>query len=370
MVVALYFVPLGCSNESIVSVGEKSPYTVYISPDGDDSASGGPTEPLATLGGAQRLVKIEAEDDRDVCVRIFSDRGDYIDQTVIWDYYNPEHRTVFESYPRNIRARFTASVDTPPHEPFFELRAEGGEPTNVILRGLEITNYVSRAIYFSGYRDSPEYGWNGGNAIENCVISGIGNGRMPERPFVYAAVTFVNSRDNVIRDCVIEECANTLPYEPDKLPVIDQSDVKLFPGIDGSSANLTIIGVYLAHYSSNNRILNNTFENIVGDCVRFRDFSCENTVRDNTFIRAGWNAVCTIWHCSYLSGNCSKSIPECSSWENVMSGNIILGNWDCSVEPVIFKDMSPSDESDACCVIPLEYGSKVIMVSNSLLGCR
>lgn len=369
MIVVLYFISLGCSDESIVSVGEKSRYIVYISPDGDDSARGYAADPLATLEGVQRLVKREAGD-RDVNVRIFGNRGDYVDQTVIWDYYSPDHGIVFESYPGNTRARFIASEEDPPTEPFFELRAAGGERTNLTLRRLEIVDYVSRAIYFSGFRESPEYGWNGGNVIEDCVISGIGNSRMPERPFVHAAITFVNSRNNVIKDCLIEDCANVLPYESDRMPVMDQAEDALFPEIERLPAILTIIGVYMAHYSSNNRILNTTFENIPGDCVRLRDFSCENTIQGNTFIKAGWSAVCTIWHCSYLSGTCSKSIPECSSWKNLLSGNIVLGNWNCEAVPEIFKDLNPSEESNNCCFIPPEYDTKIILASNSLRGCE
>jgi len=359
----------GCSDDRLVSAKYAEKYILYVSPDGDDSASGSIDLPLATFEGVQEKLKKDTPG-KDVLVKIFGNRGSYINHTTVWNYYNPNYKITFESYPRNVRAHFSASDENPPEEPFFKVIASSGQPTNLVFRRLTISDYTSRALYFLGCKESAQYGWNGRNIIEDCVFRKIGNSRKPERAFVYAVITMVNSRENIIRNCVIEDCANSNPYGNKALLDEKGSDKISGRDIEGSPSILTIIGIYLAHYSSNNHISNNIFRGIMGDCIRFRDLSCENSVFNNTFSKSGWEAVCTTWHCSYLSGICSKAIPECSSWENVFFDNIIYGSWSCDSIPLAYKDLSPSKMNDACCSIPAEYESKVKLINNSIFECK
>jgi len=365
IIYCLIYLPLnGCSDNGVSPHAEDSRYIIYLSPDGNDDNSGRESSPLATLGEVQNRVK-ERMPNNDVIVRVFGDRGVYVNQTVVWVYYNPDHKLIFESYPDNTYAHFEASEENPPKVPFFEFRSANAEQTNLVFRRLKISNYVSRGIYILGYKNSAEYGWNGRNIIENCIFSHIGNSRMPERHFVYGAVTFVNSRDNIIRNCRIEGCANAnVELSADNRQNYCPSAV-----VENPDSNLAINCIYIAHYSSRNKIMNNEFKNNKGDCIRLRDFSCENVISGNFFIRSGWNAVCSTWHCDFLSGICTKPTPECSSWENVFCDNIIYGTWDCLPKRSPYMDLSPGDSTDVCCKIPQEYSIKVRLENNSFFEC-
>jgi len=356
-----------CSdNISVPDSGDRQ-HIIYISPDGDDNGEGKRNSPLATLDEVHKRIR-EKKPDMDVLIRIYSDRGDYVNQTVVWEYYNTDNSIIFESYPEDKFANFTASENAPPELPFFKLIADNGEPTNLVFRRLIISDYVTRAIMFIGYRETEKYGWNGYNIIENCVISGIGNNRMPERQFVHGAITLVNSRNNIIRNCVIEGCANSNVDRTGEKGQYDIPEKEFLGSSDCSSKILPITCIYIAHYSHSNIIENNLFENNEGDCIRLRDRCCGNTISANLFLQSGWKAAVTSWYCIYNFKNCTKTTPECSSWGNLLCDNIMYGTWHCL--PSLFMDLSYDEYTGIYCEIPQEYDFKFKLINNSSFGCR
>jgi len=247
---------------------EDDVYYIYMSPHGNDLNYGTSERPVLTLKRVQEILKFERPD-CDVVVRISSDEGEYINQTVLWTYYNPEHSITFEAYPGDDYAVFRADSLNPPFFPFFELDAFNSEPTNLVFRKLKVDGYASRAFLFFGDREEVNSGWNGYNRIEDCVIQNIGNLNHPGRWVVYGVITFVNSRYNEVVDCRVMNCSNynreLLAEERKEYP--DLVDDLRIAGeneelVGGGIPYLPIIAVYIAHNSSHNRVEDCLFRNI------------------------------------------------------------------------------------------------------------
>jgi len=341
---------------------------IYMSPSGNDANDGSSDRPVKTLQRVHEILRLRAPEE-DVMVRIGSDQGVYYNQTVSWYYYHPEYEIRFEPDPPDRPAVFVADRDGPPFDSFFSLYAENGEPTNIVFRRLVVQDYVTRAFYFQGDREDPESGWNGSNVIEECVIRNIGNLRMPERWIVYGGITFVNSRNNIIRNCRLIDFANAAKGVVDfkEVPVHDVHhyirDRSPERGMQSSGPDLPIIAIYVAHHSCNNIICGCTTSRIIGDVVRLRDCSNENIISNNTFFQSGWLAICSTWHCTE---NCTKNGYECPSWENIYENNIAYGNWNCD-EAVSFVDLYPYD-SQNCDSIP-GYYEKVHIIGSCEEDC-
>jgi hypothetical protein len=343
---------------------------IYISPKGCDGSNGGLRSPVRTLDRVQEILE-QSRPRSDVVVRIRSDEGVFINETVHWTYHDPLYSITFESYPPEYNACFLADEDAPPYEPFFTLDVAKGEPTNIVLRRLTVRNYVSRALYFFGDRENLAAGWNGHNVIEDCTIIDIGNGRMPERNLVYGAVTFLNSRFNVMRNCYLIGCANAdrplsaveLLEHPDL-----EADMLLCAQLSefAATTSIPINAVYIAHHSSHNRIKNCKFWNIHGDAIRIRDASDHNIIGYNRFMHAGRVAVCTMWYCYPENPECTKSLPECPSHYNELIDNWMEGNWNCYwVSP--FYDYAP--RGSLICPPPDEGVSRILLENNMYGPC-
>jgi hypothetical protein len=309
--------------------------TVWVSPLGSDGNRGSASDPVLTLQRAEQVLRAN-DRDCDAHVLIASDDGAFMDQTVDWDYYRPNRSIVFESFPDSANACFLASDENPPAVPFFTLRAVPGEPTRLIFRRITVRNYVTRAFYFLGDW-SDENHWNGENRLEDCCFQDIGNERMPEREIVYGVVTLVNSRRNTIVDCRFIDCANsnntTTAIERDP-------DAETFADSFGSAAGavLPIIGIYIAHMSSDNVVVGCSMLRIKGDAVRLRDQSNRNRIQYCTFHQVGWNAVCSSWFCDNTLNNCIKPSLECHCLDNQLLDNRSEGGWYCA-EMAIFRDL-------------------------------
>jgi hypothetical protein len=328
-----------------------TPVPLYMSPLGDDENSGGEEAPVATLGRVQEILR-ELRPAEDVVVKIRSDRGVYEGQSVVWDYFNAEHAITFEADPDSTYASFVqGEADTT----FFVLRAAAGLPTNIRFRNLSIRGYAAGAIWFAGDAGK-EGGWNGVNAITDCVMEDIGNEAQPERHICWAVVDLVNSRHNVIENCAFVNCANAntgrFPQDTLEAPL-------------ESGPNLPIIGVYLAHNSSCNTVVGCSFDGIKGDAVRIRDGSDGNDICRNSFRRTGWTAVCTMWY-SYRRPF-SSAPGECPSWNNTFHHNRAEGNWLCGPS-LLFYDMRP-EPSPRCPRPAGEGGYRIRLWENNADSC-
>jgi len=342
-IIMLLCISSGCISDIDAPRQTGSICYLYVSPDGNDANPGTLKAPFATLQRANDTL-MSNPPDMPVVVRIYSNRGHYYNLSTWWTYYNPMCPTTLTAYPAVYHAYFVADEDAPPDRPFFTLDAAAGEPTNIHITRLSITNYVRYIFVFRGDRENPDSGWNGYNSIQDCIVMDAGNARRPDLHFAYGAIGLVNSRYNLIQDCQFINCANANPDPP---PWSSRPTLRV-----GSC--LPINGIYLAHYSSNNEIRLNIWENIRGDVIRLRDYSNENYIHHNQFYRAGWFAVVTHWYC--IEG-CTKMMPECPSWENIFKDNICISNWRGDA-PVIFHDLRP--ENKGGCFIPIGYNARVV----------
>ncbi len=319
------------------------PFVLYVSPAGNDTAAGTFEAPIRSFERAGEILAAEAPDS-DVVIRLRSDQGTYVDYSIVWTYYNPSHTTTFEPFPADTPAVFRGDGADPPPRPFFTLDAARGEPTNLVFKGLRIEAYASRIFYFLGNRENPAGGWNGRNRIVDCMFRNIGNYWSPASPIVYGAITFVNSTDNVIENCVFSAFANANT-------AVSLSDAREFPEIsldveeaaEGTGAAaataLPIIGVYVAHHSSRDTIRACTMDSIFGDPVRIRDASNGTLIDQCVFTRAGHNAVCSMWFCDAEYLDCDKVHPECPPCFAVLRNCVAYGDRNCAV-PRLFKDLN------------------------------
>jgi hypothetical protein len=328
-----------------------SPFYVYMSPGGSDERRGDEANPVATLSGVLKIVR-DARPDSDVIVRIRSDRGIYYDQSVIWDYFDPEHNITFEAWPDSLYACFSqGSADTI----FFVLKASAGCRTNLHFRRLFVQGYAAGAFRFNG-DEHDESGWNGANTIEDCIMQDMGNETQPERHICWGVIDLVNSRHNVVRDCTLSECANANTNEFPQ----QESGLSLTSG-----PNLPIIAIYLANHSSCNEVTRCSFHRVKGDAVRIRDDSNENEISYCYFRQTGWTAVCTMWY-RYSEGYPS-TVAECPSWSNLFHHNRAEGNWLCG-ESRLFHDIH-REPARRCPEPPDGRAYRIRMWANETSSC-
>jgi hypothetical protein len=375
---------LSCSDSlAVPPVSSSPPLHLYMSARGDDRNPGSSKEPVLSLARVHEIL-MQQRPDADVVVKIRSDEGIYWNQSVLWCYYNKGHSIVMESDPPETNACFLAD-DSPPHEPFFTLSAANGEATNLILRGLTVSNYVTRAILFAGNGEVRSK-WNGFNAIENCIFQDIGNARMPERPVAYSAIGLVNSRNNRIVNCsfinIMDHTVAGYPQRdqrPDNPILGIGDDYKNARAQRGGNPNLPIIGIYVAHHSDSNRVISCRFRRMKGDAIRIRDDSNGNLVSRNVFELTGWHAVISTWYCRTSMEGCSERLEtEAASWGNVFTDNKVNGNWKGG-KPTVFLDLTPADglsESDGRPGVILRnntarpYVRRLVQVEKRGLECR
>lgn len=176
----------------------------------------------------------------------------------------------------------------PSFSTWFTLRQSNGTKSNLVFKSLNIRFY-EMAISFNGDR-TLFTGFNSHNEISDVLFENIGKDST-------AIVRFVNSRNNVIKDSYF---------------------------VKGPGTQI-LHAVYLAHYSSNNKILNNRFEYISGDPIRIRDDSNNNLIDTNIFVRNSNGAAVVTWFCDKaLFSDCTKPAAECPSFNN----RVVNNTWD------------------------------------------
>lgn len=280
------------------------PFRFWLAPDGDDSRTGlTESEAVATLDRAQDLVKSHGPT---TDVEIYIKSGRYRGQSVLWDVVIPGKTITFTRTPdATDRPIFDGCLsDTNcPGGTLFRLRVSDGSATGLVFNYIRVENYQT-ALSFDGNRNS-EGQSNGGNRVYGCYFYRIGNVFNPSVDPSTAVVRLVNSDDNVIENNHFHDVINTT--QPNRIHAI-----------------------YAAHMSDRNQIARNRFYNNSGDAVRLRDYSNDNTIVDNTFIKAGQFAGYTEWYCDHdARDDCTKTSPECPSWGNQFRRNALDGNYQC-----------------------------------------
>lgn len=304
---------------------EAEAFVVHVSPTGVDTADGSsPEAALLTLQAAHDLLQVI---DPPGPVHVEIAPGQYHLQQVVWNWLPvdgglsirwavPGERPIFDG---------CGPDDDPcPGGAFLTFELPGGALTGVEVEGLQIERY-QRGVYFLNDREDPE-AFSGGNRVADCVFSEIGNAYNLAVGNAFGAVTFVNSRENVVEDNDFERLLNFHEF------------------------NL-LHAVYLAHHSDDNIIRGNTFDVVSGDAVRVRDSSDRNVVEGNLYIKAGYRAL-SEWYCSRdLGRECTKTAPECPSYGNLLIGNAFDGNWPaCGEHEYLYADQD--DIETGCPPLP------------------
>jgi len=292
---------------------------IYLAPDGDDTSDGSsPNASILTLNRAQQIVGAAAAN-QDVEIRIAP--GIYYNQSVVWTFTMANHTITF--MPLNddgVRPVFEACKDTDPSDCqswWFRLNVQDGNPTNIHFEYIRVEHYLE-GISFNGNRDDFAKS-NSHNRIYGCYFYQMGNKHHPSSDNAYAVVRLKNSDYNLVRNNHFVECENT------------------------NGAGL-LHALYLAHNADHNEIRKNRFYVQSGDAVRLRDYSNDNDIEENTFIKVGNNAGYTDWYCTGV--NCTKPTPECPSWDNEFRDNVLDGDYGCA--EMSTWELFQSDDAAGC----------------------
>jgi len=187
-----------------------------------------------------------------------------------------------QSNPEGERPVFDGSKETNPtlHSIWLTVNTgidSYGKDTNLSISGLQVQNY-GIAVLLSGDRQNRDSGFNAYTTIFNNVFSHIGWEHST------AAIDLFNSRKNRIFS--------------NKFQHIRTNPKLTLPGHSDECGGLHAI--YAAHFSSDNLIYHNTFDDACGSVIKFRDRSNNNLVRENTF--------------SNLASDMGANVPAIEEW--------------------------------------------------------
>ncbi|MDP2228895.1 MAG: right-handed parallel beta-helix repeat-containing protein [Moraxellaceae bacterium] len=224
-------------------------------------------------------------------IKVSVAEGIYSGGAVNWTY---AHRDTEIFIIAEGKVRFLGDRNTT----WMTIRAAKGEASNIHVMGFSVEDFKT-AISVEGDREDVD-AWNGNNIIKGNRFINIGGSR---ESISTAVIRFVNSRNNTVSE-------------------------NYFSGMRNEKKCTLLHAVYLAHYSGNNFIANNSFSDGCGDPVRIRDASNDNIIESNIFRGVGRVGIVTQWHCNpgepYA---CTKrSGPECLSTGNVARLNRYKGS--------------------------------------------
>lgn len=275
-----------------------APFTLYVAPDGRDSADGRtPSTPLKTLMGVQETLRLYKDQIiQPVEVRI--KRGTYKGQEVLWDLIIPGQTISFVPADFHFGKAFTgvrpvfdgASVCSKkaPESAgggefcrFFKIVTKSSVPTRLRFYYLRIRYYTTTGI---GLHNKGE----GRNVVYGCRFEKLGNLYFPKQRNGYTAIGISNSDHNTIKKNIFVDIRNKA------------QDVRFMHA------------VYLNVKSAHNRVRWNTTLRVSGDPMKVRHFSNDNVFEHNTLRYSGVSGFLD-W----------PESGECYSWRNVFRHNTI-----------------------------------------------
>ncbi|WP_291991156.1 hypothetical protein [Candidatus Accumulibacter sp. ACC007] len=273
---------------------------ILMAPNGDDGNDGRSNNtPVATL---QRAVDLAVSDPKAASepMRVLVQSGIYRGQMTLID-----GRKLIGQL--TIIGTATDSKDFPTFEgvgdqtTWLTLKSDTGRPTGLTIQALGIRDYYT-AISLEGNRDNPAAS-NTGTTIRRNIFRNIGSISSRDGGMSTAAIRFVNSTNNVVESNLFR----TIRNKSDK---------------DCGSLH----AVYVAHFSSGNRIIDNTFDDACGSVVKLRDRSNNNQIEGNRFRAIQQAPAIEEWFCDAGAENdCTKKLGECPSTGNVARNNDLSG---------------------------------------------
>ena len=273
---------------------------VYLSQNGNNNNDGlSSINPVATLTRAIEISQNHLnKDDREV--RIIVESGIYTSQnakinidkklgkiSILGASSEPSGFPIFDG---------SGSTST-----WLAIKGSKGIETGITIQGLHIRNYFT-AISLDGNRDDYKLN-NSGTVIRNNYFSNIGSiSSIDLEKESTAAIRLVNSKNNLIEG-------------------------NYFKSIRNKKSCSLLHSIYIAHYSSGNKIINNTFNDICGSAIKFRDRSGDNLIQGNKFLNLNNVPAIEEWFCDMSARkDCTKKIGECPSSGNLQQGNTIFNS--------------------------------------------
>lgn len=266
----------------------------HLAPDGDDARSGtSRAEAVATL---KRAWELAASQPASESVTVLVHPGRYVGQWIRIDGAPPTAVTLRGVTSEGKRPVFDGGPRA--RETWLRLWASQGRPTGLTIEGLEIRNYHT-AISLDGNRDDPAAD-NHGTVIRDNLFVRIGTIASNDPKAVSsAAIRFVNSSGNSV----------------------ERNNFVTIRNVNGCGG---LHALYLAHFSSRNRIVQNRIDDFCGSAIRFRDRANDNLVAGNVYQRAEASPAVEEWFCDMKGRKgCTKEKGECPSTGNVDTRNSI-----------------------------------------------
>lgn len=273
---------------------------IRMAPNGDDANDGGAEKPVATL---QRAVDLALAYPKAATepMRVLIEPGTYRGQTVRIDG------------DRLVGKLTLLGLGTKPTEfpvfrgdgrkaIWFRLKSDTGKPTGLTIQAIAVHDYFT-AISLEGNRDDPRTS-NSGTIIRRNIFRSIGSIATRDGGVSDAAILFYNSQDNLVENNFF----GTIRNKQDK---------------DCGSLH----AIYVAHFSSGNRIIDNTFEDACGAVIKLRDRSNNNLIEGNRFKSIHKAPAVEEWFCDAgARKDCTKKLGECPSTGNVVHDNDLSGS--------------------------------------------
>lgn len=230
---------------------------IHLSPNGDDAQDGSAADkPVRTLERSLALAVERPGPDGEVTTILVAP-GTY-------------RRQAAELDPARLKAPLVirGTSDNPADYPAFlggglpvwlTVNAAGGRETGLTVLNLRIADYGT-AITLNGHRDDPGR-FNSGTAIIGNVFARIGN--TSDGALSTAAIRMVNSRNNIVRGNYFMSIRNPAMCE-------------------------AMHALYFAHFSSGNKVEDNSFDDFCGSAIKLRDRSNNNEILRNRFSTSAW----------------------------------------------------------------------------------
>lgn len=273
---------------------------IHMGPNGDDRNDGRGSKPVATL---QRAVDLAQSDPKagSEPMRVLIQPGTYRGQNVFID----GHKLVGEL---TIIGQGTEPKDFPVFRGdgsqaiWLRLTSDTGKATGLTIQAIAVHDYFT-AISLEGNRDNMQ-AFNSGTTIRRNIFRNIGSVATLDDRASTAALRLYNSRDNLVENNFF----GTIRNKRDK---------------DCGSLH----SIYLAHFSSGNRIVDNTFEDACGSVIKLRDRSNANLIEGNRFKAIQSAPAVEEWFCDAgARKDCTKKLGECPSTGNVVRNNDLSGS--------------------------------------------
>lgn len=302
----------------------KQSLEIFVAPTGDDSASGSSvSKPMKTLGGALSLYDAECAS-RATRIRLAA--GSYGDE-----------RITIKRLPCPLSIEGGGGSDRPTFDgqgrgTWLQVALPGAHHVDLVIQGLAIRNYVT-AISLNGNRDNAD-AWFGGVRIIGNSFTRIGAFDEKEKPST-AAIRLVNSRMNLIEGNQFTTIRN----------------VKQCGGLHA---------IYIAHMSSENRVVGNNFVDGCGDTIKVRDASSRNVVERNSFSRQEGYSLMLDSYCDSRSGvRCTKDAGECPSFDNSFRNNTLVGAPPASKKNVVVA-RPPLEQLPPTCPVEPRFAQRIV----------